>query len=71
MSHLLPIFAVWEHNAEAMAADINESGVTVRQWRNRKSIPPRAWAKIMEAAARREASITLEQFLPPESGQAA
>jgi len=33
VSHLKPIYAVWEDNAEAMASDIGELGVTVRQWR--------------------------------------
>lgn len=39
MSHLDPIYAAWDHNAEAMASDIGEPGVKVRQWRNRRNIP--------------------------------
>jgi hypothetical protein len=64
-SHLDPIYAVWDGNAEAMAADIGELGVTVRQWRNRNSIPAPYWPKIIEAAARKEAALELWQFYPP------
>jgi len=65
MSHLKPIYDVWEGNAEAMAADISESGVTVRQWRNRGNIPPQYWQKIIKAAARRGAKLVWLQFVPP------
>lgn len=64
--HLQPIYAVWDGNAEAMAADIDELGVTVRQWRNRGDIPSRAWPKIIRAAAARGTIVRLEDFLPPE-----
>jgi hypothetical protein len=66
MSHLSPIYAVWEHNAEALAHDIGESGVTVRQWRNRGNIPPRYWPKIIEAADRKGATLEWTQFVPAE-----
>src|SRR6185503_11283155 len=66
MSHLQPIYAVWNGNAEAMAADIDELGVTVRQWRNRGDIPSRAWPKIIQAAASRGVVIPLDAFLPAE-----
>jgi len=68
---LKPIYDVWDGNAEALAADIGESGVTVRQWRNRKSIPPRYWQKIIEAAAeKRGKTLTLADFLPREKAAA-
>lgn len=64
MSDLTSIYAVWGHNAELMAADIGELGVTVRQWRNRGNIPPAYWRKIIAAARRRGAKIALSAFLP-------
>lgn len=64
MSHLNPIYAVWSDNAEAMAADIGERGVTVRQWRNRGNIPPRYWSKIIAAAAQRDAALDIATFIP-------
>lgn len=66
MSHLQPIYDVWDGNAEAMAADIDELGVTVRQWRNRNDIPSRAWPKIIKAAAEKGKVIRLADFLSPE-----
>lgn len=71
MSHLNPIYDIWDGNAEALAADIGESGVTVRQWRNRRSIPPKYWSRIVGAAAIKGATIELSQFIPPEQGRAA
>lgn len=58
------IYRVWGGNAEAMAADLGEAAVTVRQWRNRKSIPPRAWAGIIEKAGERGASLAVSDFGP-------
>lgn len=68
MSHLEPIFAVWGDNAEALAADIDEKGVTVRQWRNRGDIPSRAaQLKIITAAWEKKGKLLkLEDFLSPE-----
>ena len=68
MSSIDKIYGAWDGNAESMASDLAESGITVRQWRNRKSIPPRVWAKIIEKAAERGTSLTLADFgpLPPE-----
>lgn len=71
MSHLSSIYAVWDGNAEALAADIGESGVLVRQWRNRGSIPARYWQRIIDAAARREGAITWTDFIPPEDASPA
>lgn len=69
MSHLEPVYAVWAGNAEAMATDIGELGVTVRQWRNRGNIPPQYWPKIIEAAALKGTLIEWRQLVPPEQSQ--
>jgi hypothetical protein len=67
MSHLDKIFDVWAGNAESMAADIGESGVTVRQWRNRGSIHSDHWPKIITAAwDKRGTLLRLEDFVPPD-----
>lgn len=71
MSHLQPIYAAWEDNAEAMAKDIGEQGVTVRQWRNRGNIPPQYWPTIIDAAARRGQMLELHQFIPPRTPELA
>lgn len=60
------IYSAWDGNAEAMAADIAQEGVTVRQWRNRKSIPPEHWPIIIEKAAAKGVLITVEDFGPSE-----
>jgi hypothetical protein len=65
MSHLKPIYAVWDDNAEAMAAEIRELGVTVRQWRRRGNIPPQYWTKIIEVAALKGRLLEWRQFVPP------
>jgi hypothetical protein len=50
----------WE-SAEQLAADLKEKGVTVRQWRNRDSIPPEYWPRLVVAATGRGFSdVTLE-----------
>jgi hypothetical protein len=67
MSHLSPIYAIWDGNAEALAADIGEAGVLVRQWRNRESIPPKYWQRIISAAERKGAIIPIEAFIAPET----
>ncbi len=69
MSHLKPIYDVWDGNAEALAADIGEQGVTVRQWRNRGNIPARYWPKIIRAAAAKGTDLEWEQFVAPSAGQ--
>lgn len=70
MSHLASVYAVWDNNAEAMATDIGEQGVTVRQWRNRNNIPPQYWPKIISAAAKREKLLKWTDFLDPELAKA-
>lgn len=67
MSQLTAIYDVWGGNAEAMAADIDEKAVTVRQWRNRGSIPPRYWPKIIDRAAERGKSLNWRQFVPEDA----
>jgi hypothetical protein len=64
--HLNKIFDVWNGNAESMAADIGETGVTVRQWRNRGSIHSDHWPKIIKAADARGIVIRPEDFWPPD-----
>jgi hypothetical protein len=70
MSHLAQIYEPWDGNAEAMAKDIAEEGVTVRQWRNRGNIPPQYWRKIIDAAEAKGVTLTLEQFIPPAMAKA-
>jgi hypothetical protein len=64
MSNIAKIYSAWEHSAEALAADLGEKGVTVRQWRNRESIPPEHWAAIIEKAAARGVDIAVDDFGP-------
>lgn len=66
MSHLASIYAVWDGNAEALATDIGESGVLVRQWRNRGNIPARYWQRIIDAAAQRGSEVPWTAFMPSE-----
>ena len=66
MSHLKPIYDVWSGNAEALAADIGETGVKVRQWRNRGNIPPQYWQKIIVAAAAKGIPLQWTDFVAPE-----
>ena len=70
MSHLAPIYAIWENNAEALATEIGELGVTVRQWRNRGSIPPQYWPKIIDAAHRKGRKVEWQQFVPSQGAAA-
>lgn len=64
MTSIATIYSVWGGNAEAMAADIGETGITVRQWRNRNSIPPRAWAAIITKAAEKGVTLAVSDFGP-------
>lgn len=66
MTHLSTIFAVWDHNAAALGADIGEDDGKVRQWRNRNSIPPDYWRRIIAAAAANGKALALDDFLPPD-----
>lgn len=71
MSHLTPIYDVWDGNAEALATDIGESGVTVRQWRNRGNIPPKYWQRIIDVARAKGSKLEWKQFVPPHEEAAA
>jgi hypothetical protein len=63
MANIDRIYSAWG-NAEEMASDLGEKGVTVRQWRNRGNIPPEHWARIIEKAAARGTDLTVEDFGP-------
>lgn len=63
MPNISNIYDPWGGNAEAMAADIGVPGVTARQWRNRRSIPPRYWQAIISAAERRGHRLAIEAFV--------
>ncbi len=62
MANITRIYSAWDGNAENMAADLSQQGVTVRQWRNRKSIPPEYWSAIIEKAAVRGVKLEIEDF---------
>lgn len=69
MVNMTKIYAAWE-NAEEMAEDLGQRGVTVRQWRNRNSIPPEHWANVIEKAALRGVILSIADFggVPPVVG---
>jgi hypothetical protein len=63
MARIAQIYSTWP-SAAALARDIGESEVTVRQWRNRsKRIPVRCWRKIAAAALLRGVTIPIDWFL--------
>lgn len=64
MDSIAKIYSVWDGNAESLAADIGQSGITVRQWRNRGSIPPAHWAAIITAAKAKGRTLVLDDFGP-------
>lgn len=62
------IIAHWG-SAETLAADIGSSGVTVRAWRNRDSIPASRWLEIVAAARSRGFdSVTLDALAHAAAG---
>lgn len=63
MANIAKIYAAWK-SAEDMAADLGEKGVTVRQWKNRESIPPEYWPTIIERAADKGVLLAVEDFGP-------
>lgn len=71
MADLANVYAPWAGNAEALATDIGERGVTVRQWRNRGSIHHRYWPKIIAAAAARGFALKADDFLDGAADHAA
>ncbi|WP_172822725.1 carph-isopro domain-containing protein [Paramagnetospirillum marisnigri] len=52
MKTFADIIALWG-TATALAADIGETGLNVRAWRNRNSIPASRWLDVIAAAKRR------------------
>lgn len=64
MASIEKIYAIWGGNAEALATDLGEQGVTVRQWRNRGSIPPDKWALIIAKASSKGVSLSVSDFGP-------
>lgn len=55
------IFKIWPSLAD-MARDLGENPITVRHWRRRESIPAKFDTRIIEAAAKRGATVTYEQL---------
>jgi hypothetical protein len=64
MANIKLLYSAWDGNAEALAADIGELGVTVRQWRNRGSVPPEYWPIIIEKSAAKGVLLSVEDFGP-------
>ena len=52
MDTFADIIALWG-KATQLARDIGETGLNVRAWRNRNSIPPEKWVDVVAAAKRR------------------
>ncbi|WP_161624998.1 carph-isopro domain-containing protein [Paramagnetospirillum caucaseum] len=62
MKTFADIIALWG-TATALAADIGETGLNVRAWRNRNSIPASRWLDVVAAAERRGfEGVTLSLF---------
>ena len=60
MEKFADVIALWG-TAESLGKDIGESGITVRAWRNRNSIPGEHWQKLVKAAeARGFPGVTLD-----------
>lgn len=64
MANMEKIYAAWGGKAEALASALGEKGVTVRQWRNRESIPPEYWAAIIERAGEAGYALSVSDFGP-------
>jgi hypothetical protein len=61
LHHMERIFTIWPTAAD-LARDIGENPVTVRHWRRRGSIPARFDRSIVDAAAKRGASLSFEDM---------
>lgn len=49
------IIDLWPNPAPStLGDDIGEEPATVRQWRNRNTLPPRVWTRVVAAAVRRD-----------------
>lgn len=64
MAELATVFAPWSANAAEMARDLGENETTVRNWRQRGSVPARHWPNIIKAAAARGHVLAAADFLP-------
>lgn len=64
MAELATVFAPWSDNAAEMARDLGENETTVRNWRQRGSVPARHWPNIIKAAAARGHALAAADFLP-------
>lgn len=49
--------------ATALASDIGASEITVRQWRNRNSIPARHWQAVLRAADERGLNLCSDDLI--------
>ena len=62
MKTFADIINLWP-TAEELARDLGVTGLVVRAWRNRESIPAEYWTAIAEAARKRKIrGVTLELF---------
>lgn len=52
MTTFTDIINLWP-TATELAADVSQTGLVVRAWRNRNSIPAEHWLRVVDAAARR------------------
>jgi hypothetical protein len=55
------VIGLWP-SAEALARELNELGVTVRQWRNRESIPAAHWHRIAVLAREKGHALTVDDL---------
>lgn len=70
MNTFAAIINAWESPGQ-LAEDLGEEPGTVRQWRNRDTLPDRVWKATVEAAERRGiAGVTLEVLADIAAGQA-
>ena len=61
MRSFADVIRLWP-SAEQLADDLRIKGVTVRQWRNRNSIPAEHWIRLIEVARARALSVTLDDL---------
>jgi hypothetical protein len=61
MRSFADVIRLWP-SAEQLADDLGIKGVTVRQWRNRNSIPAEHWLRLIEVGRARALSVTLDDL---------